>query len=222
MHPDDPVDEFDAACSWRSARRPVSPWCSRSSTTRWRPPARCGPAHLRRDPVGAARASWSGCPGGSWNARPVAAGCEYYTDGNFPFAEPTWRLCFTDGRLVSKERIAYDHARDAGPGGARRRRGDGPRRGPGDPRRRPRHRGGRRGRRRPRRGGAGARAPAPGGAAGHPDAPLDGLDAAAQIRRLVPDTATVMLTTFGDDDLIARALGHGASGSCSSPATRGN
>ncbi|MEU1836855.1 sensor histidine kinase [Micromonospora chersina] len=34
------------------------------------------------------------------------AGCEYYTDGNFPFAEPTWRLCFTDGRLVSKEKIA--------------------------------------------------------------------------------------------------------------------
>ncbi|MFI7431523.1 sensor histidine kinase [Micromonospora sp. NPDC049836] len=34
------------------------------------------------------------------------AGCEYYTDGNFPFAEPTWRLCFTDGRLASKERIA--------------------------------------------------------------------------------------------------------------------
>ncbi|WP_406036578.1 histidine kinase [Micromonospora sp. NBC_00898] len=36
----------------------------------------------------------------------TADGCEYYTDGNFPFAEPTWRLCFTDGRLASKERIA--------------------------------------------------------------------------------------------------------------------
>ncbi|MFG2046486.1 sensor histidine kinase [Micromonospora sp. NPDC048935] len=34
------------------------------------------------------------------------AGCEYYTDGNFPLAEPTWRLCFTDGRLASKEWIA--------------------------------------------------------------------------------------------------------------------
>ncbi|MFG1656787.1 sensor histidine kinase [Micromonospora chersina] len=34
------------------------------------------------------------------------AGCEFYTDGNFPFAEPTWRLCFADGRLVSKEKIA--------------------------------------------------------------------------------------------------------------------
>ncbi|QLQ40055.1 response regulator [Micromonospora robiginosa] len=40
----------------------------------------------------------------------------------------------------------------------------------------------------------------------------DGLDAAAQIRRLVPETAPVMLTTFGDDDLIARALGIGAAG----------
>ncbi|MFG1676653.1 sensor histidine kinase [Micromonospora sp. NPDC049282] len=36
----------------------------------------------------------------------AAPGCEYYTDGNFPFAEPTWRLCFSDGQLVSKERIA--------------------------------------------------------------------------------------------------------------------
>ncbi|MCO1595833.1 histidine kinase [Micromonospora sp. RHAY321] len=33
-------------------------------------------------------------------------GCEFYTDGNFPLAQPTWRLCFTDGRLVDKERIA--------------------------------------------------------------------------------------------------------------------
>ncbi|MFI5837884.1 response regulator [Micromonospora sp. NPDC051300] len=40
----------------------------------------------------------------------------------------------------------------------------------------------------------------------------DGLDAAARIRRLVPETAPVMLTTFGDDDLIARALGVGAAG----------
>ncbi|MFJ8577802.1 response regulator [Micromonospora sp. NPDC093277] len=40
----------------------------------------------------------------------------------------------------------------------------------------------------------------------------DGLGAAAEIRRLVPETATVMLTTFGEDDLIARALGHGVSG----------
>ncbi|MEV4478480.1 response regulator transcription factor [Micromonospora coxensis] len=41
---------------------------------------------------------------------------------------------------------------------------------------------------------------------------LDGLAAAAQIRRLAPGTATVMLTTFGEDEHVARALGHGASG----------
>ncbi|MEV6372007.1 response regulator transcription factor [Micromonospora musae] len=41
---------------------------------------------------------------------------------------------------------------------------------------------------------------------------LDGLSAAAEIGRLVPQTAAVMLTTFGEDDHIARALGHGASG----------
>ncbi|MGK5739178.1 response regulator [Micromonospora sp. URMC 103] len=41
---------------------------------------------------------------------------------------------------------------------------------------------------------------------------LDGLSAAAEIRRLVPQTATLMLTTFGEDDHIGRALGHGASG----------
>ncbi|WP_406036577.1 response regulator transcription factor [Micromonospora sp. NBC_00898] len=41
---------------------------------------------------------------------------------------------------------------------------------------------------------------------------LDGIGAAAEIRRLVPETASVMLTTFGEDDHVARALGHGASG----------
>ncbi|MCX5121743.1 response regulator transcription factor [Micromonospora sp. NBC_00362] len=41
---------------------------------------------------------------------------------------------------------------------------------------------------------------------------LDGLAAAAEIRRVVPDSATIMLTTFGEDDHVARALGHGASG----------
>ncbi|MFC3505400.1 response regulator [Micromonospora krabiensis] len=40
----------------------------------------------------------------------------------------------------------------------------------------------------------------------------DGLSAAEEIRRLVPDTATVMLTTFGEDDFVVRALGNGASG----------
>ncbi|MFI9530065.1 sensor histidine kinase [Micromonospora rosaria] len=31
--------------------------------------------------------------------------CAYYTDGNFPLAQPSYRLCFVDGRLASKERI---------------------------------------------------------------------------------------------------------------------
>ncbi|MFI6781100.1 sensor histidine kinase [Micromonospora sp. NPDC050276] len=58
--------------------------------------------------VGAARSELVGLPRRQLEA-PAAgdrAGCEYYTDGNFPLAEPTWRLCFTDGRLVSKEWIA--------------------------------------------------------------------------------------------------------------------
>ncbi|WP_179817412.1 response regulator [Allostreptomyces psammosilenae] len=41
---------------------------------------------------------------------------------------------------------------------------------------------------------------------------LDGLAAGAEIRRLVPETGVVMLTTFSEDDYIARALGGGASG----------
>lgn len=41
---------------------------------------------------------------------------------------------------------------------------------------------------------------------------LDGLAAAAEIRRAAPATAVVMLTTFGEDDYIAKALEGGASG----------
>lgn len=41
---------------------------------------------------------------------------------------------------------------------------------------------------------------------------LDGLAAAAEIRRAAPGTAVVMLTTFGEDDYIAKALEVGASG----------
>ncbi|MFF5175822.1 response regulator [Micromonospora sp. NPDC000089] len=41
---------------------------------------------------------------------------------------------------------------------------------------------------------------------------LDGLAAAAEIARSLPGTAAVMLTTFGEDEHVARALGHGASG----------
>jgi DNA-binding NarL/FixJ family response regulator len=41
---------------------------------------------------------------------------------------------------------------------------------------------------------------------------FDGLAAAAEIRKLVPETAVIMLTTFGEDAYIARALGDGAAG----------
>jgi DNA-binding NarL/FixJ family response regulator len=41
---------------------------------------------------------------------------------------------------------------------------------------------------------------------------LDGLGAAAEIRRAAPGTAVVMLTTFGEDDYIAKALDVGAAG----------
>ncbi|MEV0152477.1 response regulator transcription factor [Micromonospora sp. NPDC050686] len=41
---------------------------------------------------------------------------------------------------------------------------------------------------------------------------LDGLAAAAEIRRLLPGTATVLLTTFGEDEYVVRALGAGAAG----------
>ncbi|WTL22928.1 response regulator transcription factor [Streptomyces sp. NBC_01506] len=40
----------------------------------------------------------------------------------------------------------------------------------------------------------------------------DGIEAAAQIRATVPDTHVIMLTTFGEDDYILRALGGGAAG----------
>ena len=41
---------------------------------------------------------------------------------------------------------------------------------------------------------------------------LDGLGAAAEIRRTVPATGVIMLTTFGEDEYILRALGDGAAG----------
>jgi DNA-binding NarL/FixJ family response regulator len=41
---------------------------------------------------------------------------------------------------------------------------------------------------------------------------LDGLGAAAEIRRLLPEVGVIMLTTFGEDEYIERALGLGASG----------
>ncbi|GAA3218191.1 response regulator transcription factor [Actinocorallia longicatena] len=41
---------------------------------------------------------------------------------------------------------------------------------------------------------------------------MDGLDAAAELRRTVPDSAVLMLTTFSEDAHITRALGDGAAG----------
>ncbi|MFF9911536.1 response regulator [Streptomyces sp. NPDC013457] len=41
---------------------------------------------------------------------------------------------------------------------------------------------------------------------------LDGLGAAEELRRVVPDAAVLMLTTFSEDAYIARALGSGAAG----------
>ncbi|QBI53063.1 response regulator [Streptomonospora litoralis] len=40
----------------------------------------------------------------------------------------------------------------------------------------------------------------------------DGLSAIAELRRVSPGTAVAMLTTFGKDDYVVRALGEGASG----------
>ncbi|GAA0900826.1 histidine kinase [Virgisporangium ochraceum] len=39
-------------------------------------------------------------------ADPPGATCEYYSDGNFPMASATFRLCFRDGRLISKDRVS--------------------------------------------------------------------------------------------------------------------
>ncbi|AXL92849.1 DNA-binding response regulator [Streptomyces sp. CB09001] len=41
---------------------------------------------------------------------------------------------------------------------------------------------------------------------------LNGIDAAAEIRTVVPGTGVIMLTTFGEDDYILQALGGGAAG----------
>ncbi|WP_030018237.1 response regulator [Streptomyces monomycini] len=41
---------------------------------------------------------------------------------------------------------------------------------------------------------------------------LDGLGAAAELNRVLPETAVVMLTTFSEDAYVAGALGSGASG----------
>ncbi|MEH0971175.1 histidine kinase [Micromonospora sp. CPCC 205546] len=60
-----------------------------------------------RMPLGAQRGELTGLPRRQLDppAGTARPGCEHYTDGNFPLAQPTWRLCFVEGRLVSKERI---------------------------------------------------------------------------------------------------------------------
>ncbi|MEU5939957.1 histidine kinase [Micromonospora sp. NPDC047548] len=68
-----------------------------------------GPA-VERMRIGTPRSELAGLPRRQVEPppdQPAPAGgatCEYYTDGNFPLAQPTWRLCFLDGRLTSKER----------------------------------------------------------------------------------------------------------------------
>ena len=62
-----------------------------------------------RMPIGAARADLA-LPGRQVlnppnRAVPNGLTCEYYTDGNFPFANATFRLCFRDGKLERKERL---------------------------------------------------------------------------------------------------------------------
>ncbi|SHH96579.1 response regulator [Streptomyces sp. 3214.6] len=41
---------------------------------------------------------------------------------------------------------------------------------------------------------------------------INGIEAAVEIRRTVPTTSVIMLTTFGEDDYILQALGGGAAG----------
>jgi signal transduction histidine kinase len=44
-------------------------------------------------------------PGYPGHPAPTAAVCEFYTDGNSPFAQPTYRLCFAGGRLVAEDDV---------------------------------------------------------------------------------------------------------------------
>jgi hypothetical protein len=73
--------------------------------------------------------------------------------------------------------------------------------------------GGRVGRPRPGGRGQGHGAPARHGAAGHQDAPtLDGLGALELLRRQVPALRIVLLTSFGEEPNVLRALQNGAAG----------
>jgi YesN/AraC family two-component response regulator len=51
---------------------------------------------------------------------------------------------------------------------------------------------------------------------------LDGLAAAEEIRAVAPATRVIMLTTFGEEEYIARALGGGAAGFLLRRPTRGS
>ena len=44
-------------------------------------------------------------PGNGSAPEPAGASCEYYTDGSFPLAQAAYRLCFANGRLVSKAHL---------------------------------------------------------------------------------------------------------------------
>ncbi|MFG3419813.1 sensor histidine kinase [Micromonospora sp. NPDC049460] len=37
---------------------------------------------------------------------PPGASCEFYTDGNFPLGQAAYRLCFAEGRLLTKDRMS--------------------------------------------------------------------------------------------------------------------
>ncbi|WP_238012879.1 histidine kinase [Dactylosporangium sp. AC04546] len=72
------------------------------------------PRDYDRIPVGAARADLAGLlprrqvaerPTVGVPAAPPGAVCEFYTDGNFPLASATYRLCFAGGRLVAKDEL---------------------------------------------------------------------------------------------------------------------
>ncbi|MFI0819105.1 response regulator [Streptomyces sp. NPDC021098] len=57
------------------------------------------------------------------------------------------------------------------------------------------------------------RMPGTGGIKGRGEGGVEGgIEAAEEIRRTVPETGVIMLTTFGEDDYILRALGGGAAG----------
>jgi signal transduction histidine kinase len=55
--------------------------------------------------VGTPRADLTGVLPARQAPGPRKAGCELYSDGNFPLADAAYRLCFADGLLTGKERL---------------------------------------------------------------------------------------------------------------------